>query len=115
MKNRLKFWAKEDLLVSLPNSVRIVGQPARYVGRKFDPSTKGYPATKEPYECEAKSREGRRLISLMRRESSLYPADQETAEICGVPYNELEFKSSVWKTKDTNNTRSNSRKGRTIA
>lgn len=70
-----------------------VGAPVRYVGRKHDPKTRGYPATKEPYECDSGTREA---AYLKKHIGSLVAADAETAAACGVKFVPHEFKDGVW-------------------
>jgi len=95
----LKFFAVEDLLVDVPGG-HVVGQLPRYVGREFAPPTPGnlgsFPATKEPYECDSDSAEGRRLAHICKRDEDLFPADDETAAFCGVKRVPIEFKDGQW-------------------
>lgn len=96
---KLKFFAREDLLVTVPGSRPMRGQAPEYVGRKFIPGdgTVGaqFPASEKPYECEADSDEGRRLVLLTRRDSALWPADKETADACGVEFSAVSVKDGV--------------------
>ena len=104
---QLKFYARGDLLVTLPGFAPIGGQPLLRVGRDFvrgvyvqDDPTKStpasYPATKEPFTVDSDSAPGRRLKKLIARDESLWAADKETAAECGVPFVELEFKDGSW-------------------
>lgn len=80
---KLRFYAREDQLVFVPYITVSPGSPERYVGRRFEPRLRGYPATKEPFSVDAESPAGQRLIQLVARDGSLYPADEETAKACG--------------------------------
>lgn len=95
---KLKFYAREDLLVSEPFHTRIQNQPARYVGRKFDPRIRGYVAKQEPSEYELDSHAALRLMKIVRFNdpSPLFPADEYTARKCGVDYKEVVFKDGAW-------------------
>lgn len=98
----LKFYACEDTLVSVPGP-RTVGQPPRYVGRKFQPAADGkpasHPATEKPYEVDSSGQEGRRLKRVCRRDGSLYPADAATAKACGVELPSVTFANGAWSEK----------------
>lgn len=87
---KLSFYAKEDQLVPVPGAALIVGQPAKYVGRKHalnvSNGAAGYPATEAPFVCDSASDVGRRLVQLTARDRCLIPADEETAHACGVAY-----------------------------
>ena len=87
----LKFYAREDLLVFRPHVTIAPGSPEQYVGRRFDPVTKSYPAKKEASGYDPESPQGKRLIELVRREGCLWPADAETAAACGVKFPTLKF------------------------
>ena len=55
----------------------------------------GFPAVKEPTVCEHDSRIGKRLIKQCRKEYALWPADKETAQMCGRPFVKTVFKDGV--------------------
>lgn len=93
---KLSFRAREDLLVRVPGMPPAIGQASMYVGREFDAKTRGYPASKQAYEVESDSDEGRRLIKLVRREGALWPADEQTAKACGVEFVSVEFKDGAY-------------------
>lgn len=93
---RLAFYARGDLLVMKPGVWLTIGSPNQYVGRKHDPALRAYPATKQPFEVEANSPEGRRLAKLIRRDQSLWAANEATAEACGVEFMDLEFLDGEW-------------------
>ena len=95
---QLKFYAKNDLLVPVPEVILIVGAPHKYVGRHHDPSTRSYPANELPDSYDSESREGKRLKKLVRREQCLFPANKETAQFCGVPFVNFTYDiSGEWK------------------
>jgi hypothetical protein len=99
---RLKFYAREDQLVFVPYITVSAGAPERYVGRRFDAKLRGYPATKEPFTCDADSNVGERLVLLTRRDSCLWPADDETAQACGMrKAPELKYASGAWVAKSS--------------
>lgn len=70
----------------VPNAMLIVGQPKRYIGRKFDPQRKEY-VIADPYECEDGTPEAERCKVFVRRGEAL-PADAQTAKVCGVSFAE---------------------------
>ena len=109
---KLRFYAKDDLLVTEPGSPMMTGQPVRYVGRDFVPGTAAtpsgtpavaaaFPASSEPFECDSDTKRGQDLIRLMRidttrhGEQPLWPADQATADACGVPFVAVTVKDGV--------------------
>ena len=104
---KLRFYARGDLLVLHPNAIQLVGQPYRYVGRELvqmdvldgEPNSKAaaYPATRHPAEFDSDSPEGRRLTKLIRRDQSLWAADEETAEACGVPFVPVSWSHGQWR------------------
>ena len=102
---KLKFYARGDALVTVPGVYPAIGQALPRVGRIQDPvqplkvgesGLSRLKATKDPFEVDADSDAGRRLIKLVRRDQSLWPADKATAEACGVEFVELEFKDDEW-------------------
>lgn len=67
----------------------MVGQPKKYVGRKLAKLGNGMfadIATEHPFEIEEGTKSARRLLKLMKRENCLFPADEYTAQACGVDY-----------------------------
>lgn len=95
---QLSFYARGDLLVSHPTARRFVGQLPRYVGRKpvANGSEASWPATQQPFVCEADSDIGRRLVKLCGRDHALWPADETTARACNVPFQPVEFADGEW-------------------
>jgi hypothetical protein len=93
---KLKFFAREDLLVAYPGIMPVVGQPRLYVGRQFDADAKTYPATAEGHTFDSDSPEGARVLMRAKRNPSLWPADKETAAACGVEFVPVEFKDGVF-------------------
>ncbi len=92
----IKFYAKSNLLVKVPGSMAGPGQAELYVGRVFDPESRGYPASRDGYEVDENSSSGQRLIRLTRIDDSLWPADEHTASVCGVQYVPVEFKDGYF-------------------
>lgn len=93
---RLRFLAKEDRLVPVPGVTPYAGQLMPYVGRRFDAENRAYPATDEPFECDSESPVGRRLaFEITRRDGDLWPADEATAQFCGVSFARTQFKDGV--------------------
>lgn len=99
----IKFYAKGNTLVRVPGAQPRPGQPDVYVGRTFDSDSRGYPAVNEVFEIDEKSDSGKRLIRLVNVDKCLYPADKNTADLCGVEFIPVEFKSGVFveKTKQS--------------
>jgi hypothetical protein len=91
---KLKFFAREDLLVREAGIGPVIGEAARYYGRTFDPATRSYPATKEPFETEADSEDGLKC-SKQCRKGALFAADKTTADALGVEHIETEFSDGV--------------------
>ena len=116
----LKFHAKADALQRVPDFVPAIGQQDHYVGRDFDPGTfeakpdpddpkngtplrsASFPASKEPFVCDAESPNGLRLKHLIYRDRDLWAADQATADFCQVPFVEIEWVDGEWVPKKTN-------------
>jgi len=92
----LSFLAKSSLLVAVPGTAQYAGQLARYVGREWEDTRHAYVASKEPYKVDSDSDDGRRLSKLMRRESSLLPGDQATAEYFGLPFVQHQNVEGEW-------------------
>lgn len=95
----LRFFAARDALVHERHAdgssmQQSIGSPDRFVGRTFDAAKRGYPATKEPYECAEGTGEATYLIRECKV-GDLHPADKHTAEVCGVELPSLEFKDGV--------------------
>lgn len=81
---KLKFLPAGDAHPLEPYAPMAVGQPARRLGRKFDPKTQTYPVHK-PYECDSDSKAGRRCVKFFRR-GDVVPADKVTADFLGVQF-----------------------------
>jgi hypothetical protein len=97
---KLKFYARGDALVTVPGVYPAIGQALPRVGREQG-SDGVLRATKEPFEADSDSDAGRRLIKLVRRDQSLWPADKVTAEACGVEFIELTQRDGEWVPKAT--------------
>jgi hypothetical protein len=99
MPNKFRFVPRADMLVRIPYSVQFLNQPAPYIGRakaQLPDGSWGYPATPFPYEVEADSKEGKRLVALVRRDGCLLPFDEETAVACGVKFVAVEWVDGEW-------------------
>ena len=99
---KLRFFAKDDELVYVPNSPKRQGQPPRYVGRTFVPGDAdtgkpaAFPASAEPFECDSDDPNGRELVNrFLRGKRPLLPADKETAAACGVAFVAVSVKDGV--------------------
>lgn len=88
---KLRFHPAPGKLVRIPGAVAQVGVPAPYVGRVL--ADRAYVATAEPFEVEADTDAGRRLVKLARRDRSLLPADKATATAVGLPFVEVSLGS----------------------
>jgi hypothetical protein len=102
---KLRFIAAGDALAHIPGAPYAVGQPSRYVGRKFVPpkdgNPAGYPATQEADEVELNvsrlddAQRFARYVKFAQR-GDIWPADAETAAACGVEYATASFKDGEW-------------------
>lgn len=92
----IKFYAKPDNLVRVPGAQSRPGQPDMYVGRNFDPERRGYFITEAGFETDENSDSGKRLLRLARLDKCLIPADKKTADLCGIEYTPVEFKSGIF-------------------
>ena len=100
---KLRFYAAADTLVCERHQygssmANVVGNPARFVGRTFDPDLLGYPASSDPHECESGTGEALYLIREVK-DGALIPADKETAAACGVAFVEHFNDSGVMRPK----------------
>jgi hypothetical protein len=93
---RLRFYAKHDELVREPGARMIIGQPASYVGRRYDVSAGGWPAVETSHDVESDSEAGLRLTTLCRRDGCLWAADEATAAAVGVPYTRTKLLDGAW-------------------
>ncbi len=82
---KLTVTANPDCHVNDPNHVRFVGNPAGYVGRRYDSETGTYPVSNEPSVFELEGRVGARILKLLQR-GELFPADKATADLAGVEF-----------------------------
>ena len=87
---KLRFYAREDLLVREAGIAPRIGEAARYYGRTFDATTRAYPASKDGFEVEAGSEDGDKCARQCRK-NSLFVANPETAAAIGVAFIETEF------------------------
>jgi len=103
---KLKFFAKDDDLVYVPDFPRVKGAIPQYVGRKFVPAdgTNGasFPASAEPFECDSEDENGKALVNKFQRgKRGLWPADEATAKACGVSFAAVEVKDGIAVAKTT--------------
>ncbi len=80
---KLRFMPRGDAMPLVPFAPMAVGQPAKRIGRKFNPKTGTHDLPGEPFECEPGSREAARCIKFFRR-GEVEPADADTAKFLGV-------------------------------
>lgn len=100
MTQTLRFYAKDNLVVSFPGSKDVPGNPARYVGRAY--VNNDYPATQLGDSFKEGSPEFLRIKKVINSSPQpLYPADQASADACGVPFVAVEFKSGKWVPKQS--------------
>lgn len=92
----LKFHSKPDHCVYYPERRR-AGQIYNYIGRRFVPATDGKTAgrhvpTDEPFviDDEHQDSDTRKAAAILKwrckSDSSIWPADEDTARACGVDY-----------------------------
>jgi len=83
---KLSFLPLGDAMPLEPYAPMAVGQPARRIGRKFNPETGAHDLPGAPYVCESGSKEAARCLKLMSRDKSIRPADEATAKALGVAF-----------------------------
>ena len=96
---KLSFYPRGSAPVRIPGAIQLVGEPAAYLGRTkaaLDDGRFAYPANGRAFVCEANSRAAMRLMKLTRRDGSLWPADPETAQACGVPFVPVALVDGEW-------------------
>ena len=81
---KLRFWAKPGHTVPMPGA-QIPGLHPVFIGQMRNEAGEYVPAEK-PYECEENSPEAMRMLKIMAREAPLVPADEHTAQVCGVEF-----------------------------
>ena len=93
---KLRFYARGSAMVCVPDERRIVGNRAEYVGREFVSTDGGhaYPARNAAFECSGA--QAARLAKITARDAALWPADEATAQACGVPFVDVEWRSGEW-------------------
>ncbi len=100
---KVRFFAKADGLVREAGHYPQIGQAPRYVGREYVPLEGGgasFPATKDGSQYDAESEEGQSAMRRCRK-GELWPADPETAALCGVKFTAVSFASGVFVEKPT--------------
>lgn len=101
----LRFVAAGDSLANIPGAPYAVGQPTRYVNRKFIPAGKATPssnpAEESPHEVtldtskQADANRAARYKKMAAR-GDIWPADEATARECSVEFASLNFKDGRW-------------------
>ena len=94
---KLRFYAREDALATVPGFRAGIGQAMSYIGRKYEPPGR-YPATKEAHEVDTDAvsvSDHHRYLDHGRR-GHVWCADAATATECNVDFVELTFKDGVW-------------------
>lgn len=92
---KLRFHPRGDAQPLEPFAPMAVGQAARRIGRRLDSATGAYVAVASPYECEEGSREAARAGKFLRS-GDVWPADEATAQACGVPFVAVELRDGVF-------------------
>ena len=94
---QLRFHARGTGKRSITGEIRIIGQAARYIGRKHVvvDGVASQPATEEPHECDSETADGRRCKKLCRQ-GELWAADEATAAACGVEFVALDHSDGAW-------------------
>lgn len=97
---KLAFYARQGHVVHYPG-VKVAGSMPMYVGRKNAKIKEGdkvvgfsHPAVETPVEVDANSKIGARFLKICRRapqDLPLWPADEQTARACGVPFVKVEL------------------------
>lgn len=82
---KLRFLPRGDAMPLVPFAPMAVGQPAKRIGRKFNPKTGNHDLPGEPFECEPGSPAALRCIKFFRR-GDVVPADAATAKFLGVEF-----------------------------
>jgi hypothetical protein len=113
---KLRFYARTGTLVPDPRQRRrTAGEQAMYVGRYFDQPKHAYLTSKEGTEFDDTFLDPGQVATLKRacsRDSALWPADEQTALACGVPFVELEFDATnhLWSAKPAAPTKADTKK-----
>lgn len=91
---KLKFLAREDLLVREAGVHPRIGEASRYYGRTFDPKTRAYPATQDGFEVEEGTEDAEKCAKQCRK-GALFAGNKQTAEAIGVELLVTEFKDGA--------------------
>ncbi len=83
---KLSFLPRGDAMPLEPHAPMRVGQPARRIGRKFNPETGEHDLPGNPFVCEEGTKEARRCVKLFHRDHDIRPADEQTARVLGVEW-----------------------------
>jgi len=100
---KLRFYARPGFVLSMPGP-KVAGTAPKSIGRtlRVEEQVISNPAVKEAVEIESSTQEGRRIIRVMRCDAPdypLWPADKGTADVCGVPYVDVEHVDGEWQPK----------------
>lgn len=79
IKKKLKFYAADDKMIN--DIEALEGGTCRYVGRRWDPVAKNFPPLDQPSEVSALPE-----YVMAVKYGDLVPADQSTADYCGVKF-----------------------------
>ncbi len=92
----LRFFAREDILATVPDAPIALGQHIPRVGRTFVNGT--MPATKEPHDVDTDkvSMQVVEAYKRMARFEDIWCADEATAAMCGVQVLNLIFKDGAY-------------------
>lgn len=82
---KLRFLPRGDASPLVPFAPMAVGQPAKRIGRKFNPETGNHDLPGDPFECEPGSQAAARCLKFLRR-GDVVPADAETAKFLGIAF-----------------------------
>jgi hypothetical protein len=100
---KLRFYARPGYMFSLPG-VRVAGSMPRYIGRtvRVEGKTILNAPLPEPATIDSETPEGKRVLRVMACDAPdypLWPADENTARACGVPYVDVELTDGEWQPK----------------
>lgn len=95
---KLRFYAREDSLARTPGSSPGVGQAAEYIGREYDPETRGYPAVEEAVEIDVDKTDPAVVEAYknLARRGDIFAADEATAKAAGAPFAQPAFHDGAW-------------------
>ena len=94
---KLRFYAKEDALATVPGFRAGIGQAMSYIGRTYRAPGE-YPAVKDAHEVDTEKlsvSDWHRYLDHGRR-GHVWCADQATATACNAELIAVEFKDGAW-------------------